>query len=53
MTEAISCSRHEHCQGSKTRGLRRTSVSCICHCRARPVGGNAVGGVGGAGGGGV
>ena len=27
MREAISCSRHKHCQGSKTRGFRRTSVS--------------------------
>ena len=27
MREAISCIRHKHCQGSKTRGFRRTSVS--------------------------
>ena len=27
MREAISCSRHKHGQGSKTRRFRRTSVS--------------------------
>ena len=27
MRKAISCSRHKHCQGSKTRGFCRTSVS--------------------------
>ena len=46
MRKAISCSRHKHCQGSKTCGFRRTTVSCICHYRARPVSGSAVGGAG-------
>ena len=47
MREAISCSRNEHCWGSKTLRFRHTSVSGTVVYRARSVGGNAVGGAGG------